>query len=351
LVVVLGHQKQFESLEAARIAGRMGHAYIFSGPDKIGKKAFALEWISRIFDFSVKEKSALPDFLFLAPLVDPKTEKRAQEITVDQIRGLISKLSLSPVSGRYKVAIIDEAHLMNSEAQNCLLKTLEEPSGAALLILVASNAERLLETVRSRCQILRFNFLPENQMRQLCRQWRAENKIAMSDERANEIVELSFGRPGRMVDFLKNLDLAQKWQKAAKEFTRIVASELPEKFAYAKKITDSENSEMDLGEIVEIWQSHFRNKLLESLKSENSAWVGPTQSAQAKILRGSDPRNPREEESAQFVFSKLKDKEKNDDQLPEKFAGILKKIQTLDFELRATNAHPRLTIENFLLDI
>jgi len=339
---MIGHQKQLNLLETARAGGRMGHAYIFSGPEKIGKKTIALEWVSRIIGAPLRQNPAHPDFLFLAPLVDPKTGKIAQEITVDQIRGLIAKIALKPVMGKYKAAIIDRAELMNNEAQNCLLKTLEEPSGGAILILIASDAVRLFDTVRSRCQKVKFDFLPESQMKELLQEWREKNKSAGGKANDEEMVKLAAGRPGRLVDFLENKDEMEKWRATVEEFARIAAGELPEKFAYAKKITDAENPEMNLNEIIEIWQYHFRNRLLQSLKGQDPAWVRPTQ----EIQRGSDPRDSRQD---WFVFLKLKERESG--QEPEKIAAILKKIQTLDFELRATNAHPRLSIENFFLDL
>jgi DNA polymerase-3 subunit delta' len=287
----------------------------------------------------------------VAPLVDPpptgvarpkggKTNKVAQEITVDQIRGLIGKLSLTPGRGLHKAAIIDEAQLMNGEAQNCLLKTLEEPPGSALIILIAQNADRLMETVRSRAEILQFNFVSEKEMEILARDCAAKNDLKLNEAELKEVVKLSFGRPGRLVDFLTSPDQMKKWLAFAKEFAQIITAELPEKFAYAKKITDKENSEIDLNEIMEIWQFHFRNLLLESLKTmsaSDSKRVRP-------FLEQKGSNSFRE-----FEFSKLK--EKAGDNSPEKISDILKKIHELSVILLTTNASPRLAIENFMLDL
>jgi DNA polymerase-3 subunit delta' len=337
---MVGHQKQLDFLEAARANGRMGHAYIFSGPEKIGKKTVAVEWVSRVVGMPLRQTSAHPDFLFLSSLFDSKTGKTAREITVDQIRGLIAKLALKPVRGKYKTAIIDRAELMNGEAQNCLLKTLEEPPGDAILILVASDATRLFETVRSRCQTVKFDFLPKSQMEELFRDWREKNKLGAAKIEDKEIIKLAAGRPGRLIDFLENKDEMEKWRAAAEEFARIAAGELPEKFAYAKKITDAENPEMDLNEIIEIWQYHFRNLLLELLKTTPVS--GFERVGSFFEQKGSDPFRE---------FELGKSKEKASGYSPVKIAAILKKIQTLDFELRATNASPRLSVENFLLGL
>jgi DNA polymerase-3 subunit delta' len=321
--MVVGHQKQRQFLKTALTAGKAGHAWIFSGPDKVGKKTAALEWASEILGFSAGEKTAHPDFLFTAPLVDGKTGKSAGEITVAQIRELIAKMALAP-AGRCKTAIIDSAHLMNAEAQNCLLKTLEEPPGASLMILIAENDQRLFATVRSRCQIVRFNFLPQSEMEKLA----GEIGPRSVGGETKEIAEMSFGRPGRLVDFLKNPEELKKWRVAEKEFAGVISGDLAQKFAYAKKITDEEkekakeaDARITLNEILEIWQNHFRRLLLEALNDPQR--VRP-------LLKGSDS------------FKNFG---------AQKIAGTLKKIQTLDFELRTTNAHPRLAIENFLLNL
>jgi len=269
--VIVGHSKQLRYLQAVKDGGLSSHAWIFSGPDKVGKKTAALEWASEILGFSAGEKTAHPDFLFTAPLVDEKTGKSAGEITVAQIRELIAKMALAP-AGKCKITIIDSAHLMNEEAQNCLLKTLEEPPGASLMILIAENDRRLFATVRSRCQIVKFKFLPQSEMEALAEKLAGEIGSRIAAEETKEIAEISFGRPGRLVDFLKNPEELEKWRAAEKEFAGVVRGDLAQKFAYAKKITDDEKEKIKeadawitLGEILEIWQNHFRRLLLEAL--------------------------------------------------------------------------------------
>ena len=361
----VGHSKQLQSLEAAKDNGRLGHAYIFSGPSKAGKKTAALEWLSRILGTSLAEGAAHPDFLFVKPLIDSKTGKTAGEITVNQIRGLINKLSFKPALGPYKAAVVDNAELMNGEAQNCLLKTLEEPPGNAIIVLVTQNSQRLLETIRSRCQTVQFNFVPEKEMEIMAKDLILKSGDKIDETLAGEIVELSFGRPGRLAEFIANPEQLKKWRANAKEFAKIINAELPEKFAYAKKITDIENEDANLDEIMEIWQFHFRKLMLETLnKTENGdvAWVGPTQK---NPLRGSDPREETTakaagarllrdsqescscQASAPFVFGKTKE----NPYTLEKIAAILKKIHDLNVTLTATNANPKLAIENFMLDI
>ena len=317
--MIVGHQKQLEFLRIARESGKLGHAYILSGPSRIGKKTAALEWLSGIFGVRLNQAGAHPDFMFVEPLVDPKTEKRAAEITVAQIRSLIWKLSLKPSVAPIKVALVNDAHLMNTESQNCLLKTLEEPPGESLIILVAQNSKRLLETIRSRCQTLQFNFVAAKEMRDY-----ATGPAKLEAGQAAEIVRLSFGRPGRMIEFAADPDRLKEWQARSREFARVVASGLPERFAYAAKVAEADNFDEEL----EAWQAHYRGLLLEGLNGKAEE-VAP------------DAPKP------QFVFTKLK----TADNPSQKFAAILEKIHALGMVLQTTNANPRLAIENFMLDL
>lgn len=325
---IIGHQKQLEFLSNARQSGRMGHAYILSGPAKIGKKTVALEWLSQIFSENISPESAHPDFVFLTPAIDPKTGKPAEEISVGQVREMIRKLSLKSARGGIKAALIDEAQAMNSEAQNCLLKTLEEPPGDSLIILIARNSRQLLETIRSRCEILRFSFVGEKEIEKYARQYCAASGGKLDDLQVKEAIKLSFGRPGRLIEFVADKGSMKLWQDREKEFAKVIKSELPEKFNYVKKIVEDENT--DLVEMIEIWQFHFRNLMLETLRGKD----------RENIIQNQD-RKP------QFVFTKTKTIAYD----LEKIVSILKKIHNLGVTLVMTNASPKLAIESFMLEI
>jgi len=305
---IVGHQKQLQFLQTAQNSGRLSHAYIFSGPEKIGKKTAALEWLSRVFQTPLNERIAHPDFFFVAPLTDEKTGAVSQEITVGQIRELIRKLALRPSLGKYKAAIIDEAQLMNDHAQNCLLKTLEEPPGDALIILVASDSRRLFETICSRAEILQFNFVPRKEIADFAKNYVSSRGIKLSEPLLNEAIDLAFGRPGRAVDFINNPEQIKKRRQIEREFTLVVKSELPERFTYAKKIAESQDN--GFNEVIEIWQNYFRNLMLQSLNKTDS-----------------------------------------DSSPARKIANTLKKIHDLSVILQTTNASPRLAIENFMLEL
>jgi len=146
-------QAQFQRMQDAIEQQRLPHAILFSGPEGVGKRHlanclihFALQKHSRSKKFEkLLQAGTHPDVQVISPAEDKK------QISVDQIRELSARLSLTPQVSDIKIAIIDPAELMTVAAANALLKTLEEPSGNTLIILISHNSGRLSQTVRSRC--------------------------------------------------------------------------------------------------------------------------------------------------------------------------------------------------------
>ena len=160
---IIGHSRQLGALRSALRKGRLHHAYLFLGPEGIGKRTVALALAKAIHcdagndDFCGTCANCArisggnhPDLRVIGPLPDKK------EISIHQVREVERELSLRSFSGRRKIAVIDPATLMNLSAQNALLKTLEEPPRGSLLVLIASNAGGLLPTLRSRCLLVSF---------------------------------------------------------------------------------------------------------------------------------------------------------------------------------------------------
>jgi DNA polymerase-3 subunit delta' len=162
---LIGHQKQLAILRSALISQRMHHAYLFLGPEGVGKRTIAVAYakaihcLERTDDFCGRCENCVrisdgnhPDVRIIELFADKK------EIGIQQIRGLERDLNYRSFTGKRKVAIIDPASLLNPASQNALLKTLEEPPADSLIILIAPNSGGLLPTVRSRC--LRLAFAP-----------------------------------------------------------------------------------------------------------------------------------------------------------------------------------------------
>lgn len=162
---VEGQERAVSFLSHAITGSRIANAYIFYGPSGVGKRKTALAFAKALnctcFDKQTggcdhcpacKKIDSLnhPD----VHLVEPEEERNS--VGIDQIRTVIRDAGLKPYEAMKKVYIIDEANSLTDEAAGALLKTLEEPSSDSVLILIAEDTGRLLPTIRSRCQILKF---------------------------------------------------------------------------------------------------------------------------------------------------------------------------------------------------
>ena len=127
----------------------VSHAYMFEGPNGIGKNTMAIELAAILLEMENLFNS--PDYIEIKP--------DGNSIKIAQIRKLQSDILVKPYKS-YKIYVIDEAQKMTVEAQNALLKTLEEPPKYAIIILITDNKESLLDTIKSRCEIIKFTPIP-----------------------------------------------------------------------------------------------------------------------------------------------------------------------------------------------
>ncbi len=158
---IFGNNSIKKVLEQSIYSNKVSHSYLMIGISGIGKKMIATEFAKGILCLSENKscnycKSCIefdgnnnPDFLCIEP--------EGSSIKIGQIRELQKRIQEKPIISEKKVYIIDQADLMTKEAQNCLLKTLEEPPEFATIILVGTNENAFLTTIKSRCMILHFN--------------------------------------------------------------------------------------------------------------------------------------------------------------------------------------------------
>jgi len=128
---------------------------MFLGISGIGKKIIAREFAIKILE--VEDTENIPDLLYIEP--------DGNSIKIEQIREMQKKVQEKPIGAKRKVYIIDQADKMTSEAQNCLLKTLEEPPEFVTIILIGVNENAFLTTIKSRCMILHFNKIDDEQLK------------------------------------------------------------------------------------------------------------------------------------------------------------------------------------------
>jgi len=169
-----GHDEVWERLNALQTADRLPHALLFCGPPGIGKALLARRFVARLAcEGGAAEPcgecaaccqigaGTHPDLLLIGAPDRTRKDVRRKEIGIAQARELKRFVLLQTVAAPAKLAIVDDADRLSTAAQNALLKTLEEPPGAALLILISASPGALLTTIRSRCQRILFRPLPE----------------------------------------------------------------------------------------------------------------------------------------------------------------------------------------------
>lgn len=160
---ILGHDRIVEVLRRSLRRGKTAHSYLFEGIPGCGRKKTAVTLIQALFCTALPDDACgvcpscrkidggnHPDIHLISPLPDKR------DISIEQLREMQHIMSLRPYEAPRKACIIDPAERMSVSAANSLLKTLEEPPGNALIILLTENAGMLLPTVRSRCQLVRF---------------------------------------------------------------------------------------------------------------------------------------------------------------------------------------------------
>ena len=163
---IVGNEKVKEMLEKAVTTHTVSHSYLFTGIEGIGKKEIARAFAQMILCENEEEKpcntckSCLqfenanhPDFM--------QIEAVERTIKIEQIRYMQEKIAEKPIVSSNKVYIIEDSDTMTKEAQNCLLKTLEEPPSYAIIILIATNESKLLNTIKSRCIKVPFQKIAE----------------------------------------------------------------------------------------------------------------------------------------------------------------------------------------------
>lgn len=198
---IRGHDAVRDRIIAAATAGRLGHAYLFAGPEGVGKRLFATELAkARLCEQPPRPMTACgrcPACLQVLAGTHPdaftvRRDEDANELDVETMREFCHRLSMKSSRGRGKIGIVEDADDFNASSANCFLKPLEEPPPGSLLILLATSVDRQLPTILSRCQVVSFAPLPPAEVRSIL----ASNGVTDPD-RVDRLVRLSGGSPGR----------------------------------------------------------------------------------------------------------------------------------------------------------
>lgn len=251
-ISVLGFEKQKKYFEKAILNGTVSHAYIFSGPESIGKRIFAHEIYKKLNHREIEGVDG--DLRVISPRITKDGD--LSTIPVEDIRDLPSFLSLSSLPGIFRVVIIDNADRLTIGAANALLKTLEEPLPNRVFFLVTSQPEITPLTIRSRCNEIRFaphsDAIIKNQAK----------SVGLSDEDSEFVAMVARGRIGVASKLIANKSISE-FKKYLKDFQQAAKKEIFQRLVFAKNVADSGRA----GELVDIWLSWARTRITATNKA------------------------------------------------------------------------------------
>lgn len=327
--MIIGHKHIIKHLIRAVKSDNLAHAYIFSGPESVGKMTVAGKFAKLlqcsnskkeedVFDYCDHckdcydiDRNSHPDLFIL--------EKQGLEIKISQIRELIDNFSLKNYSAPYKIAIINNADRMNIESENALLKVLEEPSGNSILILTTSHPEALLPTITSRCRQVKFFHVSYQDMEKGLIDYCSNDPSVLAD--IPEAVRLSCGKPGIAINFISDAKFKDRQNNIRYDFLKVIDSSLVFRYDYVNSMLSEKNNPI---EILNIWSEILRD--LAYLYLNTSSFV-----LNVKLIR--------ELELLKKHYSLGK------------VSALINKIKDARFILETTNVNKKLALEVLMLEL
>lgn len=265
---IAGNERAVRALQAAVASGSPAHAYLFLGPEHTGRATTAMRLAQALNCTSDEppcgecnqcrriERGVHSDVFTVS--VEAATEGAARKsISVDQMREVQQAASLNPYEGRTRVIVIDPADEMSESAQNAFLKTLEEPPPHVVFVLIASDADRLLETIRSRCARIDFGLVAADEIEAaLCER-------GATAEDARLLARLSGGRPGWAIDAMTDPKVLERRREVLDMARSLAHLPLAGRMELAEKLSDSFKRDRDavLRQLDE-WAAWWRDVLL-----------------------------------------------------------------------------------------
>ncbi|MBE5955949.1 MAG: DNA polymerase III subunit delta' [Lachnospiraceae bacterium] len=252
---IIGHEKIIKHFKTAIERGQISHAYILEGETGSGKKllaktfAQALECEEREGDSCkvchscmMAESGNHPDIIWV-------THEKSNTISVADIRSQVNgDIGIKPYSGNYKIYIIDQAEKMNEQAQNALLKTIEEPPSYAVLILLASQTGAFLPTILSRCITLSLRPIEEERIRDYIL-----THTSLTREEADFCAGYSMGNLGKAMDLATNEARIEMKKDCTGLLSRIHQMEIYEVIGYLKELSKYKENIMEFLDMMLVW--------------------------------------------------------------------------------------------------
>jgi len=264
---IIGHEHAIDILRRTLAAEQVRHAYLFAGPQRIGKSLLAQRFAQTLLCTGGTDPHIAPldpcstclscrkvlhgnhpDVHIIARASDK------QAIVIEQIRTLQSGAARRTLEGRRNIFIIQDAHEMNLQAANCLLKTLEEPEADVVLLLTVPETGLLLPTILSRIQLITMQLLPVTQIKSaLVQNWEVE------PDEADLIAALAAGRMGWAVQAVEDDEMLAERKEQLDLLTKVLTASKVQRFEIVQRLgTDGEK----IRSLLELWLLWWRDMVL-----------------------------------------------------------------------------------------
>lgn len=330
---IVGQTRAVSLLQRALETESLAHAYLFIGPAHVGKMTLAVN-LAQVLNCEAAERPcgncssckriassshADVQIIGLTQNANSSEAKIRAEIGIEQIRQMQHAASLPPFEGSYKVFIIDSAEFMSNEAANCLLKTLEEPVGRVVIILLTVCDSLLPSTVVSRCQRLELHPLTAAEI-----EFSLDSRWGIEPGRAKLLARLSHGCLGWALSAAFDDSLLRQREEEIGKLLGIITADYEERFAQVAQLAVKfvQNRER-VYEVLDLWLDYWRDLLLVKMDCSN-------------IIINIDRLTTLVEMSQNYKLSQIK--------------AFIDSIRAAGEQLRQ-NTNPRLVLEVLMLDM
>lgn len=321
---LLGHEWAVRLLKEQVASGNFRHAYLFTGPDRVGRRTLALRLVQALNCTNPPAPGEYcgqcracrgftnaqhPDLLII------EVQEGDREIKIDAMRELSRSLSRTPLEARYQIGLLLDFQLASEEAANALLKTLEEPNPSVVLCLTAPDVDSLPETIVSRCEIMRLRPMGVSDLASSL-----VAKLPIPEESARLLASLSGGCPGLALHWHEQPEQLQKRSEWLSSGVQLLYADRVQRFAFAEKASKDRAS---LRELLLVWLFLWRDLVIRTSHSATPV------------------SNPDNEEALEKLSRELS---------PVAAQGALQSIER-SLDRLSTNVNTRLALEGLLLEL
>ena len=237
---LLGHETAIQFLQIHSQPEKVRHAYLITGAEGVGRETLALAFVKALNclnppskgDFCGQchpcrqiEAQAYPDLAIL------RVAEGARELKIEQVRAMQQSLALAPYQSKYRVVLIPDFQRATTGASNALLKSLEEPPSRAILILTADARESLLETIASRCEVVRLRPMRIDDLAK-----ELQERHQLSEVESRKLAQLAGGRVGTALHYMRDEDLLEKYHNALDQLEELLGMKLRGRLKYVEKL-------------------------------------------------------------------------------------------------------------------